>query len=306
MHILITGGAGFIGSHLADALLMQGHNVTILDDLSSGKVENISKKCQLVVGDINDTSLLETIFDKIDCCYHLAAIPSVQKSEQSWLHCHKVNLTGTINVFLQASQRKIPVIYASSAAVYGNSADLPLSEYTKGTLISPYGVDKYSCELQAKVFSHVHGLKTIGLRFFNVYGSRQDPNSPYSGVISIFIDNINNGKPLLVFGDGSQERDFIFIDDVVEALTKAKDHLSDQPKIYNVCTGRGVQINSLIENLFAATDKKLPVNYLARRDGDIYKSIGNPWQAKDKIGFEAQVPLLDGLKSLIKNNSTND
>ena len=340
---LITGGAGFIGSHLSDYLLLEGHSVTIIDNLSSGKIENISSKCKLIIADINDMDLLKKTFEEIDFCYHLAAVASVQKSVDNWIECHKTNLTATINIFLQASKRNIPVIYASSAAVYGDLDVFPLSEDIKVKLLSPYGVDKYSCELQASVFAHIHGLKTIGLRFFNVYGTRQDPNSPYSGVISIFTDNIKNNKPINIYGDGFQERDFIFIDDVVKSLALARDfilgsrhdeyepslrgeakattwqscktkvnalqdcHASlamtignpNDSNIYNICTGNGISINSLIKSLFEVFDKEVAVNYLSPREGDIYKSIGNPRKAKDEIGFESSISLQDGLRILI-------
>ncbi|WP_341794041.1 MULTISPECIES: NAD-dependent epimerase/dehydratase family protein [unclassified Rickettsia] len=300
MNILITGGAGFIGSHLADYLLKAGHNITIFDDLSSGKIENISKECKLIVGDINDANILEKTFDKIDFCYHLAAIPSVQKSIDNWLACHKVNLTGTINVFLEAAKRKIPVIYASSAAVYGNSTQMPLSEENIGKFISPYGVDKYTSELQASVFAHCYGLKSIGFRFFNVYGQRQDPNSPYSGVISIFINKLQNNKPLNIYGDGTQERDFIFIDDVVKCLALAKDYISVEPQIYNLGIGYGTPLNYLIKTLFQAVGHEVKLNYLSAREGDIYKSISNPEKVEKNLGFKASIKLSEGIASLIK------
>ena len=332
MNILITGGAGFIGSHLSDYLLSEGHSVVIIDNLSSGKIENISKKCKLVIGDINDLDLLKKTFDRIDFCYHLAAIASVQKSVDNWIECHKTNLTGTINIFLQAAKQNIPVIYASSAAIYGDLDVFPLSENNEVKFLSPYGVDKYSCELQASVFAHIHRLKTIGMRFFNVYGLRQDPSSPYSGVISIFTDKIKNNRPINIYGDGSQERDFIFIGDVVKALVLARDAIvtrhCEEPSmatwqsqkngnnlirspqslsslaitnspIYNVCTGYGVTINSLVKNLFEIFDKEVSVNYLPQREGDIYKSIGNPQKAKNDIEFESSISLKDGLRALI-------
>lgn len=299
MNVLITGGAGFIGSHLSDYFLKVGHNVTIIDNLSSGKVENVSKKCNFVRGDINDVSLLERSFKGVDLCYHLAAIPSVQKSVEQWVECNKVNLVGTINVFLQAARKGIPVVYASSAAVYGDAQTLPLSEELKVRLISPYGADKYSCEIQAGVFGYVHGLRSLGLRFFNVYGPRQDPNSPYSGVISIFSDRIIKGKPLDIYGDGSQVRDFIFIDDVVRCLDLAKDFAAAEAEVYNVSTGYGVTINELIDNLFKIVKKPVPINYLDWREGDIYKSVGSPNKAKQSMSFEAQNDLYNGLQVLL-------
>lgn len=299
MNILVTGGAGFIGSHLVESLLLNGDNVIVLDNLSSGNTKNVPDKCNFILGDINDTELLAKLFEKIDLCYHLAAIPSVQKSIQAWVACHNVNAVGTINIFLESRVRSVPVIYASSAAVYGDTKTLPLSETSSINPRSPYGLDKYYCELQAKVFANTQGIKTLGLRFFNVYGSRQDPYSSYSGVISIFMERIKCGKAIDVFGDGYQERDFIFIDDVIRALVLAKDHVSSEAKVYNICTGLGCSVNFLIHNLFDIFGKAVVINYLNPRLEDVYKSIGNPQEAKKELGFKASYSLKTGLRELI-------
>lgn len=272
---LITGGAGFIGSHLAEKLTKDGHQVVILDDFSTGRQENIGNNYQIIRGNITDTSTLEGAFKNIDFCYHLAAVASVQKSIEEWEYSHQINLGGTIAVFLQAAKRHIPVIYASSAAVYGNPELLPIPEDIEIIPTSPYGLDKYCCELQARLFGAIHGLKSVGMRFFNVYGARQDPNSPYSGVMSIFVEKIRNNKALNVFGDGTQERDFVYIDDVIAALIKAQEFTSVTSEVYNVCTGRGVSLNELIQVLFAKLGKEVSVNYLPPRNGDIYKSTGD-------------------------------
>lgn len=301
MNILVTGGAGFIGSHLSECLLFNGDNVTVLDNLSSGKVSNIPDKCNFILGDINDTELLAKVFEKVDICYHLAAIPSVQKSIENWIACHNVNLVGTVNIFLASRVRAVPVVYASSAAVYGDTKVLPISETSNINPKSPYGLDKYYCELQAKAVADIYGAKTLGLRFFNVYGPRQDPHSSYSGVISIFVERIKHSKPLDVFGDGYQERDFIFIDDVVRALILAKDNVSNEAKIYNICTGSGCSVNFLIDTLFDVFEKKVAINYLNPRLEDVYKSIGSSKEAQKELGFKATYSLKDGLKALTRS-----
>jgi UDP-glucose 4-epimerase len=297
---LIAGGAGFIGSHLADHLISEGNEVTILDDLSSGKTENINNKCNFIQGCITDQELVKTIFKDIDFCYHLAAIPSVQKSIDNWTECHKINLGGSINIFNEAAKHNVPVIYASSAAIYGNSKDTPIAEDSQINPESPYGLDKYCCELQAKLFGEIHGLKNMGLRFFNVYGPRQDPKSPYSGVISIFSNKINNNETIEVFGDGEQERDFIFVEDVISALIAAAKKVSTKSEVYNVCTGNSVTINELIQCFFTVLDKKVDIKYSSPREGDIYKSLGSPIKAKNELGFGNKIDLKTGLQQLLE------
>ena len=190
---LITGGCGFIGSHLAEDLLAQGHSVRVIDNLSTGKISNLPASrvptdCELVIGDITDKARLEQCFDGVDYCFHLAAIASVQLSNEDWAGTHQVNLTGSINVFDAARMRQVPVVYASSAAVYGDNAESPLTESAVLRPLTAYGADKLGSELHARVASFVHSVPTTGLRFFNVYGPRQDSSSPYSGVISIFAE----------------------------------------------------------------------------------------------------------------------
>jgi UDP-glucose 4-epimerase len=300
--ILITGGAGFIGSHLSDHFVNLGYKVVILDDLSTGKIENVSREIKFIKGSINDLEKLEIAFDGVSLCYHLAAIPSVEKSISSWLAVHDVNLSGTIKVFHVASQKNVPVIYASSAAIYGEPLSLPLSENSYPNFLSPYGLDKYTSELQAKLFGKIHGLKSLGMRFFNVYGPRQDPRSSYSGVISIFCNQIKNDNEIAIFGDGAQERDFIYIDDVIECLDISRNFLSEEGLVFNVCTGIGSSINTLVDNLFSLYQKNVKVNYFPFRSGDIYKSIGNPEYSKLKLGFQSKYNLIKGLSKLIRSD----
>ena len=220
---LVTGGCGFIGSHLVEDLLNRGHRVRILDDLSTGKRSNLpagapSRQCELITGDVIDRELVERCFEGVDHCFHLAAVASVQRSNEDWSGTHRINLTGAINIFDAARRQRVPVVYASSAAVYGDNADTPLQESAQLRPLTAYGADKLGCELHARVASLVHSVPTTGLRFFNVYGPRQCASSPYSGVISIFADRLTRAEPLVVFGDGEQTRDFIFVKDVVAFL----------------------------------------------------------------------------------------
>lgn len=291
---LVTGGAGFIGSHLVDKLIADGQEVLVLDDFSDGKEDNINSEAKLIKGSVLDRKLLTKLFQNVDFCYHLAATASVQKSITNWIEVHTNNLTGTINIFNEAAEAKVPVIYASSAAIYGAPKKTPISEDDPTNPSSPYGLDKLCCEKQAKLFGKIKGLKSIGLRFFNVYGPRQDPTSPYSGVISIFIDRIKQNKPIKIYGDGNQERDFIYIDDVITGLINAKEFVSINADIYNLCTGKAISINDLANILFKILGKKVEIEYLETREGDIYKSIGDPSKLQ-KLVSKDFIDIEDGL-----------
>ncbi|MDF2964909.1 MAG: UDP-glucose 4-epimerase [Rickettsiaceae bacterium] len=286
---LITGGAGFIGSHLADLLTNNGHKVKVLDDLSTGDLSNIShnKEIEFTQGSILNLDTLKDVCKGIDGIFHLAAVASVQKSIDMWHYCHQVNLTGTVNIFLQAAIQNIPVVYASSAAVYGPPNELPLSETSLLQPFSPYAVDKYACELQAKVFGSLKGLKSFGLRFFNVYGSRQNRNSDYSGVISIFKQLALENKELTIFGDGNQSRDFIHVSDVVEALYLAINAASKEAQVTNICTGNSYTINELTKIITKVLNVK-GVKYLPAQAGSIKESQGSPLLAKKLLKFEAK------------------
>ncbi|KAJ6644827.1 putative DNA helicase II like [Pseudolycoriella hygida] len=232
---LVTGGAGFVGTHLVKLLEKEGHLAVVLDDLSTGKLSTLpTKNTRFFQGSILDNDILEELFQEIDGCFHLAAIASVQKSINDWLYSHQVNLSGTIKVFLQASKRNVPVVYASSAAVYGKADKLPLTENFPPNPLSPYAVDKYACELQAKIFGNINSLKSCGLRFFNVYGPQQLKDSDYSGVISILKQQLEEGKELSIFGDGMQTRDFVHVADVVSRSYSINDLAQIINKIFPI------------------------------------------------------------------------
>jgi UDP-glucose 4-epimerase len=296
---LVTGGAGFLGSHLVDALLSQGHLVRVLDDLSSGHRENLPRQIQFLPGDITDPTTVEEAFEGIDGCFHLAAIASIVRSNREWLRTHEVNLTGTLNILNQARRlrhrREIPVVYASSAAVYGDCGTVPIGEDTPVAPLSAYGADKSACELHARVAGAVHEIPTVGLRFFNLYGPRQDAQSPYSGVIALFADRLRLGEPVEIFGDGEQVRDFTFVGDAVGALERALSAASTNAPVFNICTGKGTGVRALAETMAELYQTDITACHSPARSGEVRVSIGDPRHAAEQLGFRAETALADGL-----------
>lgn len=299
---IITGGAGFIGSHLADALLAAGHQVRVLDDLSTGRLENLDPRCQLVRGDVLDTALLRRSLEGADGCFHLAAIASVARANEAWLDTHRVNQSATVAVLEAALQAgRIPVVYASSAAVYGDVGGAPAREALAPAPLTAYGVDKLGSELHARIGWGVHRQPSFGLRLFNVYGPRQDPCSPYSGVISIFARLVAAGGQVCVHGDGRQLRDFVYVSDVVAHLRAAMRRLEAEPgcDVANVCTGRGTTVLDLAATLGRIHGRVPRVVHGPVRAGDIRQSVGDPAHAVATLGVAARVALADGLSSTL-------
>jgi UDP-glucose 4-epimerase len=296
---LVTGGAGFLGSHLVDALLRQGHLVRVLDDLSSGHRHNLPRQLQFLHGDITDPTTVEEAFEGIDACFHLAAIASVVRSNREWLRTHEVNLTGTLNILNQArrlrNRREIPIVYASSAAIYGDCATVPIGEGTPVAPMSAYGADKSACELHARVAGAVHEIPTVGLRFFNLYGPRQDAQSPYSGVIALFADRLRLGEPVEIFGDGEQVRDFTYVGDAVGALDRALSAASTSAPVFNICTGQGTSVRTLAETMAELYQTNITAHYSPARSGEVRISVGDPRRAVEQLGFKAETALADGL-----------
>jgi UDP-glucose 4-epimerase len=296
---LVTGGAGFIGSHLCEALLARGDAVRVLDDLSTGKRENLPSGAVLIEGDVADPTAVRDAMAGVAGCFHLAAIASVERGITDWLGTHRVNLTGAISVFDAARPARIPVIYASSAAVYGDVADVPITEATACRPLSAYGADKLGCELHARVATRVHGIPTVGLRFFNVYGPRQDPRSPYSGVISIFCERIRRGAPIDVFGDGGQTRDFVYVSDVATALLAAMRLEPPDAPVFNVCTGIATSVLDLARVIAELAGERLEGRHLPPRAGEIRHSTGSRALSRQALALAEPMSLHDGLGKVL-------
>lgn len=297
---LVTGGCGFIGSHLVDALLAAGHKVRVLDDLSTGKIENLARAAHLTVGDVADCELVARLMDGVDGCYHLAAVASTQRANEAWLATHRSNLEGTICVLDAARRERLPVVFASSAAVYGDHSSGPVRENSAVRPIGAYGADKLGSELHARVASLVHGVPTVGFRFFNVYGPRQHPGSPYSGVVSIFVDRLLQGAPIDIHGDGRQVRDFIYVRDVVRFLIEGMARASLEPRVFNACTGTGTSILTLARTIGRLCGAEVKMRFLPARVGDIRRSLGSPELAARHLSVRAQVGLAEGLRETIE------
>jgi len=234
-------------------------------------------------------------------CFHLAAIASVERGNRDWLGTHRTNLTGAIAVFDAArAEGGVPVVYASSAAVYGDNPHMPLSEDAATRPLSAYGADKLGCEQHAFVAGRVHGVPTCGTRFFNVYGPRQDPSSPYSGVISIFCEKLRSGGPITIYGDGEQTRDFIFVGDVVAALMAAMARCSKDAPVFNVCTGRTTSILQLVDTISSILGVQARPERKPARAGDVRASLGDPSRARSGLGVEARTDLRTGLTATLQ------
>ncbi len=301
---LVTGGCGFIGSHLVEALLARGHRVRVVDDLSTGKRENLPPGVDLVLGDVADAGLMRRAMMGIDGCFHLAAIASVQRGNEDWLSTHRANLTGAVTVFDLARNCRpggpVPVVYASSAAVYGDNPVLPLAEDAETRPLSAYGADKLGCELHARVAWAVHRVPNVGFRFFNIYGPRQDPKSPYSGVIAIFAGRVAADEEITINGDGGQSRDFVYVSDVVRHLVAAMGEMKPGAAVFNICTGRSTTVLELAHIISRIGRRQARVAHGPARTGDIRESLGNPEKARAAFGFSADTPIAEGLERTLR------
>jgi len=294
---LVTGGCGFIGAHLVRRLLDEGHHVRVLDDLSTGRRDSISANVELLVGDVADFGDVAAAVRGVDGCFHLAAIASVTRYRDDLVGCSRVNHMGTVNVLEVARRASVPVVYASSAAVYGNYGEETVTELTWPQPISSYGADKLSGELHAKALCADGGMSVRAFRFFNVYGPGQDPHSPYAGVISLFFDRALAGEPLRIYGDGRQTRDFVYVGDVCRFLLKGMDA---EPgfSVHNICTGRSISILDLAELIRAVCGARVAVEHLSPRPDDIRHSRGSPAAAEAAFDIRAETPMRVGLQAM--------
>ena len=297
---LVTGGAGFIGSHLVEALAAGGCRVTVLDDLSSGRESNLAPvagRATFMRGSICDLAAVEKAAAGCEVVFHLAAVVSVPKTVDDPLGSAAVNETGSLNV-LEAARgtRARRLVFASSSAVYGDDPALPKREEMPPKPLTPYAVQKLVVEHYLRVYQSLYGLETVGLRFFNVFGPRQDPSSPYSGVISIFMNRALKGEPPLIYGDGRHSRDFVFVGDVVQALISAAQSSSASGKVFNVGTGKPLTISGLWGMIAALSGSAAKPVHQQPRPGDIPHSLSAIESARAELGFLPRVSLESGLR----------
>ena len=308
MKYLVTGGAGFIGSHIVHALLEQGASVRVLDNFSTGKRENLEglirkfngNQLEVLEADLRDASRMEEAVRGIELIFHEAAFVSVPQSMKEPQTCFDVNITGTSLLFDAARRAGVSrAVVASSAAVYGESDALPLVEETPLQPRSPYAVSKRVDEMYAELFTGSFGFEVVALRYFNVYGPRQRPDSMYAAAVPIFARRLLDNKPVTVFGDGGQTRDLINVHDVVRANLVASEHPDAVGKVFNICTGVETRLLDLLDVMYELFPNVPEPEFAAPRAGDIYRSLGSPRKAADVMGFRAQVSLADGLKETI-------
>lgn len=302
--VLVTGGAGFIGSNLSDRLLREGARVRILDNFSTGFRENlneISGDFDLVEGDVADPAVVASAIDGVEMVFHQAALPSVPRSVEDPISTHKACVEGTFNLLLAAKDAGVRrFVYAASSSAYGDQPTLPKSEAMAPAPMSPYAVAKLTGEYYASAFYRVYGFETVSLRYFNVFGPRQNPSSAYSGVISRFIDALMTDSQPVIYGDGEQSRDFTFIDNVVDANIKAANSAAAPGLVMNAANGERISLNDLLSALKKIVGKELDAEYLDARTGDVKHSQADNSLAVKTIGYENLVGLDEGLRKTVE------
>src|ERR1700674_725244 len=300
MRYLVTGGAGFIGSNTVEELVRRGHDVVVLDNLSAGKAGNLSHvrtKIKLVQDSITNLNALQEACRGVDCVIHLAAQTSVPRSVKDPIETNLINVNGTLNVLVAARDARVKrVVFACSCAVYGKTSVLPIRESASLAPISPYGLSKQVGEGYGRVFQEIYGLEFASLRYFNVFGPRQDPSSPYSGVLSVFNAALLDGVQPTVYGDGEQSRDFVYVENVVEANLLAAEAKGVPGQAINVGTGNRYTLNQTLAQLEKITGRPAQAKYASTREGDIRESQADIGLAKEMLGYHPRFGFEDGLK----------
>jgi nucleoside-diphosphate-sugar epimerase len=300
MRFLVTGGAGFIGSNTVDELVRRGHSVVVLDDLSGGKEENLAEvrnKITFIKGSITDIEIIRRAIYEADYVIHLAARTSVPFSMKDPIETNRINIDGTLNVLVAARDAKVKrVVFAASSSAYGETPTLPKTEGMQPQPISPYGVTKYVGELYAQTFGRCYGLENVCLRYFNIFGPRQDPSSPYSGVMAKFCTAFLEETEPVIFGDGTQSRDFTYVENAVQANLLACESPRASGRVFNIGTGTRVNLNEVVEALGAISGKPLKARHDLPRDGDIRDSQADISHARAVLGYEPTVALEEGLQ----------
>ena len=300
MRYLVTGGAGFIGSNTVDELVRRGHGVVVLDDLSSGKEENLADvrtKITFMKGSITDLEAVQKAMHQAEYVIHLAARTSVPRSVKDPIDTNHINVEGTLNVLVAARDNRVKrVVFAASSSAYGETPTLPKKESMQPVPISPYGVSKYVGELYARTFGHCYGLENVSLRYFNIFGPRQDPDSPYSGVLSRFATAFLQAERPVVFGDGEQSRDFTYVENAVEANLLACEAPAVSGGVFNIGTGDRFTLNQTLDILRRVSGKKLQAKYEPPREGDIRDSQADITAAREFLGYEPTVRFEEGLE----------
>ena len=299
MRYLVTGGAGFIGSNTVDELVRRGHSVVVLDDLSSGKEDNLAEirnKITFIKGSITDIEVVRKAMHEAEYVLHLGARTSVPRSVKDPIDTNKINIEGTLNVLVAAKELKVKrVVFAASSSAYGETPTLPKVETMQPQPISPYGVTKYVGELYGQTFGRCYGLENVSLRYFNIFGPRQDPSSPYSGVLAKFCTAFLEDTQPMVFGDGEQTRDFTYVENAVQANLLACEAPNASGKVFNVGVGERISLNEVLRELGKIAGKRLAAKYEPPRDGDIRDSQADISQARECLEYNPQVSFEEGL-----------
>jgi UDP-glucose 4-epimerase len=300
---IVTGGAGFIGSHVAEVLVKKGHSVRIMDNFSTGKRDNIAlfkDGIELIEADIRDFEACRKAVKGMDCVLHQAALTSVPLSIEDPLSTNEVNITGTLNLLLASREAKIKrFVFASSAAVYGDDPRLPKEESMEGVPLSPYAASKQVGETYCQVFCKLYNLPTVRLRYFNIFGPRQDPSSQYASVIPNFIEKMIKGKNPVIFGDGEQSRDFLYVSNVAEANILASKTGEASGEVFNIAAGEKITIHSLVHCINEVLDKEIKPSYSEPRSGDIKLSFADISRARKMLKYEPSVSFKEGLRKTV-------